>query len=356
MGLKERIHLVSISKYRNVLFGIAIISIMIHHWCENYVAVYDSGLLWMLAEVYVLLIGSVGVEIFLFLSGVGLCYSLKKDESINRFYRRRLIRILPVYLIWGGIYWIIEDIIILRGNVGDVLYDFLFVSFFREGVTRFWYIGMIIPLYFIYPIIYKCFNIEKRQAFVRLIALIFGSVVLTFGVWIISKETYDNIEIALWRIPIFLVGAYMGERLYSEDNFNKGDIFVFVIGIMIKIFACIFTFGMLIGKYVFPNIFRSRLAIAVFSLSLIYLLTGLFENLKCEKVKEFFSKTGSLSLELYITHIAVRAIARLLNFPIYNIVFYCGCMFIAVLVAILVKTTTEVMQDFLRKRGLNTQK
>ena len=275
-----------------MLFGIAIISIMIFHWCENYVAVYDSGLLWMMAEVYVLLIGSIGVEIFLFLSGIGLCYSLKKDNSVKSFYKRRLLRILPAYAIGGGIYWIVEDIIILKGSFINVVYDFSFASFWCDSVTRFWYIELLLPLYILYLLVYKCFDTEKKMAFRRLMIIISGSVLLITIVWFFGKDTYENIEIALWRIPIFLAGAYMGEPLYAGDESNRGDGIVYVIGIALKFMACVCIFGMMVGKYTLPNILRSRLAVSVFAVALICVVVMLLEKMKCDKLNRFFSYAG----------------------------------------------------------------
>lgn len=50
--------------------------------------------------------GNVGVDIFLFLSGVGLWFAWTKTPSVNHFYRRRLIRILPTWLICSTAFYL----------------------------------------------------------------------------------------------------------------------------------------------------------------------------------------------------------------------------------------------------------
>lgn len=50
--------------------------------------------------------GNVGVDIFLFLSGVGLWFAWTKTPSVSHFYRRRLIRILPTWLICSTAFYL----------------------------------------------------------------------------------------------------------------------------------------------------------------------------------------------------------------------------------------------------------
>ena len=57
-----------ISKYRNELFGLSIISIIIFHYFEEVnVAGNAGGLLSILTKLYYAALGSVGVDVFLFL-------------------------------------------------------------------------------------------------------------------------------------------------------------------------------------------------------------------------------------------------------------------------------------------------
>lgn len=82
------------STHRSFLMGIAMIMVMLFHqqFCTS--AIGASIFQWY---------GRLGVDIFLFLSGFGIFYSLSKHrgESIWPFYQRRLIRILPASILVG---------------------------------------------------------------------------------------------------------------------------------------------------------------------------------------------------------------------------------------------------------------
>ena len=81
-----------ISKYRTALMGIGtLLVLLIHgnefHWSEN---------LYFFKKI--VNEGSIGVEVFLFLSGIGLFFSMQKDGNVLKFYCRRYRRIIPIYL------------------------------------------------------------------------------------------------------------------------------------------------------------------------------------------------------------------------------------------------------------------
>ena len=102
------------SKNRNAIYGVAIISIMIFHFFEDIAnSNLSGGGLGFLGKLYNTFIGSVGVEFFVFLSGVGLYFSMSKDSNILHFFQKRIKRILPAYLMVAIPYWIVIDLIIL---------------------------------------------------------------------------------------------------------------------------------------------------------------------------------------------------------------------------------------------------
>ena len=72
-----------LSKYRSVLMGASILSIMLFHY-TNYIKSYDNYNFFFKA--YNKFVSSAGVDIFLILSGLGLYYSFKKNNNwINSF-------------------------------------------------------------------------------------------------------------------------------------------------------------------------------------------------------------------------------------------------------------------------------
>ena len=116
--------------------GIAIIGILFCHYNECRIAhnLEGNALSKMLA------FGNCFVDVFLVLSGIGLYYSFSRDRSIIQFYKKRLRRLLPTYLIIAVPYWIYNDMFVSNNSVESVLYDLSFGSFLFNGVKRFWFV------------------------------------------------------------------------------------------------------------------------------------------------------------------------------------------------------------------------
>ena len=74
--------------YRNEIKGFAILWVVFLHaqlGLEGWVYQFQR-------------IGYGGVDVFFFMSGFGLYHSLKKDNDLGRYLKRRIQRILPAYL------------------------------------------------------------------------------------------------------------------------------------------------------------------------------------------------------------------------------------------------------------------
>ena len=136
------IELANISRFRGALMGIAMLIIIMFHvdlarWDTFY------GLRRM---------GNLGVDMFLFLSGVGLWFSWVKTPSYKHFYFRRLIRIYPAWLIIACLYFIpripVHDTASLINLLGEILFNW---NFWRYDELSFWYIPAIMALYLCAP-------------------------------------------------------------------------------------------------------------------------------------------------------------------------------------------------------------
>ena len=78
-------------RFRNVWLGIAMIWIVLFHIpIEWPIKVLD----------FIINLGYAGVDICLFASGIGCYYSLTSNSDVGVFIKRRLNRIMPMYLIF----------------------------------------------------------------------------------------------------------------------------------------------------------------------------------------------------------------------------------------------------------------
>ena len=76
-----------IRKFRGELYGLAILSVIVFHYFEG-VDKSGGGTLALTARGWNMLIGSVGVDVFAFLSGFSIWHALSKGQRLSTFYAR----------------------------------------------------------------------------------------------------------------------------------------------------------------------------------------------------------------------------------------------------------------------------
>lgn len=96
----------NISKYRSSLMGIAMLSVFLFHsmgdWMPQFIHNIAAN-------------GAIGVDVFLFLSAMGLTYSITKNPSVIAFYKRRVWRIMPTYwLIMSCVYLFVFALMVVQ--------------------------------------------------------------------------------------------------------------------------------------------------------------------------------------------------------------------------------------------------
>ncbi len=92
---------------------------------------------------------------------------MKKPGLID-FYKKRILRILDIYIPVCLVFWILFDIAIKNKGFVKFLYDFSTLSFWFSGVKSVWYIAFIPLIYFIVPFLFKL--MLKRRYWVLIYA------------------------------------------------------------------------------------------------------------------------------------------------------------------------------------------
>lgn len=276
-------------KCRSELFGIAILAVLCIHSNEFYWPPSLNIVVKILSQ------GSIGVDIFLFLSGMGLYYSLRKDENIVEFYKRRILRILPIYLLTAGVGYAIVIFLLGDGNVGEYLFKLSTLSFWFTGEGTVWYISFLLIMYMVYPAVYQL----RKQSFAK-----YGFLLLAAGVLVLEAcmirlcpEVFLNIEAAITRIIVFLLGSYIAPWIDERRNIKPGTvilwIFVFAIMRLVRIFF-------ISPEKLYCNVF---VRISNLFLTLGIVTVGAFIVDCCpELIKKFLSWFGEKSLEIYLVH------------------------------------------------------
>lgn len=317
------------SNERSALYGISILSIIIFHYFENLNASDFSVGLCSIGAVYLRIIGSVGVELFIFLSGISLFFSMKKDEKVKQFYKKRIKRIIPTYLTIAIPFWGLVDIIFRSGNVKLFFEDLFFVTFFLNGTRTFWYVLFILIAYMIYPLLYKRLNSEKNLNR-QIVMLILGGLLIQFFPRKLVPSLYSNIEILLGRFLIFFIGCWCGIKVYRESTFNKLERVGFNLGLLLMLGTFIPNIQDIIQK------FGDRILMCFWGLFLVYILAIIIEK-ALTKIKSFLSFLGMMSYELYLTHVAIRAFMNFVGMNTYHIINYILCISVSIILSVGIK-------------------
>ena len=317
-GLSKQYNWNLLSLYRDELFGISIISIMILHYCKDVLGETDvPKLLYYFAYGWEKIIGSIGVDVFLFLSGIGLYYSMTKNCGISEFYSRRFKRVLEPYLIFGLFFWVFYDFIYYPQSIGRFLLDYSLLAFWFVENHHFWYLSVCIPMYLIFPLI---FQIVKEQDLLmrrkKEVILLILSLLSVFFISLLFPQWYSMTEIGLCRFFAFLLGCFVARLVYEKKQLK--NIWALVLsGIVLRLIVLLLKQG---GKNILwlsINLPFNRWILTLFALSLMLLCVVVLDSFQLEKVKKILKWIGNYSLELYITHISIRIFLHYLGLKTY---------------------------------------
>ena len=192
----KQIELNIISESRNIMLGISsLLIILFHSGSLNFNELLGQNIISNILN-FIKATGNIGVDIFLFLSGIGLYFSFTKN-NLKQYYKNRFIRIIPTFLIIVFLFTCLTKAYDLKKFFENIF----LISFFIKGEIDIWYIPFIIILYLIFPLIYKIIN---KYDTLGLLSSLFIIVIFNFLHLMIFPKHYGLYEIATTRIPIFI--------------------------------------------------------------------------------------------------------------------------------------------------------
>ena len=188
-------HRARISRTRDELKGLAMLWIVWFH----------SGLLLPGHVDDLRLLGYGGVDIFLFLMGMGLCYSLQKNNDLRAYLARRMKRLLPAYLpivlVWMAVMYPqygFSASQAVRGIAGNLFMVGYWLQL--DGVYN-WFANTVFTFVLIAPAIYAVLTGSKTRGLIVLLVIAFG-----IGAANIGLEQMMPVS----RLPIFILGMALG--------------------------------------------------------------------------------------------------------------------------------------------------
>lgn len=260
------------SKYRTQIMGLAAIMIILCHirGLDYSQVPYMEKIIW---------IGNYGVELFLFVSGLGMYHSLNQNEKLVKWYKKRYLRItIPFVLITAAIYSF-RFVLGVYASLPDFLLSITTLEFwlFHRGA---WYVAMLFPLYLFTPCLVNALKSKYKYLIMSfmIIMLLYVSRVH------VENNIICNIQFVLVRIPFYILGIGLAPLVMSKYNLK------------IRYASAIFMVGMMIWHY---------LGVSFGGGIVIVLLTGFFVNIIVANriVNKVLTFIGTISLESYLTNI-----------------------------------------------------
>jgi peptidoglycan/LPS O-acetylase OafA/YrhL len=180
----------------------------------------------------VLLQGSLGVGVFLLLSGFGLTYSLLKNGGAEiswaSWYRRRFTRLFPVYWL-AHLILLVSPFTVLRNPIdyrfvlslfGDRVYPV--DEMFYYLVPAWWFLGMLIEFYIAFPLLFK---LMQRLGWAKHLAIcIVATSSARFALQLVKADgNYVMGAFFVCRLWEFAAGMVLGQLMAQapDETFRR---------------------------------------------------------------------------------------------------------------------------------------
>ena len=286
------VELGKISKYRSELMGFAIIIVMLFHVPLSRLDPF-FGLRRM---------GNLGVDLFFFLSGIGLWYSWAKQQDWRRFYLNRALRIYPAWLIVAGYFYISR----FHGTTtasyvdlaGDIIVNW---DFWLHDELTFWYVPATMMLYLFAP---PYMELVRRHPIYRWLVVLplMWCIIVQYVAPV--HQAVGHIEIFWSRVPIFFLGINFAEAVRQKREIDKQAWWMIIGLFALSLWACIWLEQMRHGR--FP-LYTERMLYIVLAITTILIMSKVFDWLCGSKagtyVNKWFAWVGGISLEIYLVHV-----------------------------------------------------
>lgn len=325
-----------IMRYRSELYGIAIILIVIYHISDYTWATFlseQNDIFYQYVKTF-LDNFRFAVDLFLFLSPIGLFRSMQKNGT-KTFYINRIKRVLIPALIIFIPYYIYIDFFARQKTFLFYLGDITTINFWIPNVSySYWYVASILVLYALYPLFYK---LEQKTKHISTYILFLLSIGITIYINLCPSPYTSQIEIILSRLPVFFLGMLL-TRLFTKEYKIPWWVTLITFILWVTTLILLFNFGC-------SNLFRLLG-------SLFAVLSAVMFSFVIKKGKRFtyvlftpIRFIGNYTLEIYILHlVCANIIARNLSWDLFGgAVWMLIILAVSLLLSLLVRLITNLI-------------
>lgn len=313
-----------LSKYRTELFGISTIGILIVH-SNDVIQSGEGALSEFIRKLFAF--GGVAVYAFVFLSGIGLYFSMSKMTSpdrneIRQFYKRRLSRLLMPYLFIAGSSYTVE-LLLLNFKPIEFLFRLSTLQFWfqKKGV---WFISMLIPLYVVYPIYYRW--VESGHRFAKTAGTVLFIVMVSGTLFVFSPDVYDRLMQVWNSYIVFVIGHYIGKSVKEKKAFPM----------TLAIITFLFYFVRAFIPIVKDIAFFGNLGYGLLGIAMAVITAKCLDVLQAERINRWLRSLGRISLESYLTnHFLITLFVAYLDIkqmPLFNVKPYCAIEYMMIVI------------------------
>ena len=265
--------------------------------------------------------GNVGVDVFLFLSGIGLWFSwskirsksrvkddgLRNDaggdategraslKSLSAFFRRRYARVYPAWLVVACIFYLPRFFDGRLSALDTALSIAINWGFWQHDELTFWFVPAIMALYTVAP---AYMELIRRHPECRLMPVAAMVLCVLVQYWPPLHSAVGHIEIFTSRIPIFLIGINMGQAVMERRPIKRAGWGMVLAIFALSALACVNFEDGLRGR--FP-LFLERMVYIPLAVSMSLLLARLMEPMP-RWAGAPLAFVGAVSLEIYLIH------------------------------------------------------
>lgn len=273
---------------RKLFMGVAIVMVVLYHlfcFCGN------KG--WT----FIFYIGYTGVDIFMLLSGYGLCNSYKRND-IGTFYKRRIVRLMPLFGFMMIFATIVDSLITCRYDFSllNLLCNMSSSSFYGLGGWYVeWYLCVLLMLCVLFPFIYE--TLEKCSDIIKNGYLLDILVVLVVFVMTLPLEWYY--KCAIGRLPIFCVGLLYFMHKIDVVHIVRAYAIGSILAATLFVTHRLETFGVV---YMLAPFIMLSIAL-------------IFHNVrdKFQRIKVVLEYLGLYTLEIYVANVILMKFRSLLS-------------------------------------------
>ena len=290
-----------LSLYRKEIMGVAIILIMISHNTMDFPGFLhniNSGIK-MLCQV--------GVDLFFFYSGYGCFFSMKRNRNALLFYKKRIVRLIPAYLVVCFLFSVYRCIV-YGNSVKECIWNYSLISFYTDAVLTEWFIAAIIVMYLLFPLIFAL--VDKKEIIAEALVLILVTIVVLafFGITFLRGTPRVVLDIFGSRVPAFLIGTIMAKRSLEGKKVNRYLVALLAILGIISCAACLYMYKVNIRNY-----WTAIRTLFIFVGALVIIIWVLLREKSkggkaSEKISGWMAFLGGITLEIYLTHEKILAV------------------------------------------------